>query len=141
MAIIKFSTMDLGIYDTSVVVSAVTQTNTANNKPMVKITISDGDDTITAIQFDTTKADLAYAGIEEGITALIRLEITDYKGSKSYKIININPVKLPEDELKQLIKLEMQLQRNSILFMIQLHQLQFMNGIKKVKTLFLELVK
>ena len=30
MAIIKFSTMDLGIYDTSVVVSAVTQTNTAN---------------------------------------------------------------------------------------------------------------
>ena len=105
MAIIKFSTMDLGTYDTSVVVSAVTQTNTANNKPMVKITISDGDDTITAIQFDTTKADLAYAGIEEGVTALIRLEITDYKGSKSYKIININPVKLPEDELKLLIKL------------------------------------
>ena len=105
MAIIKFSTMELGTYDTSVVVSAVTQTNTANNKPMVKITISDGDDTITAIQFDTTKADLAYAGIEEGVTALIRLEITDYKGSKSYKIININPVKLPEDELKLLIKL------------------------------------
>ena len=71
MAIIKFSTMDLGTYDTSVVVSAVTQTNTANNKPMVKITISDGDDTITAIQFDTTKADLAYAGIEEGVTACL----------------------------------------------------------------------
>ena len=77
MAIIKFSTMDLGTYDTSVVVSAVTQTNTANNKPMVKITISDGDDTITAIQYDNTISDLAYAGIQEGVIALIRLEITD----------------------------------------------------------------
>ena len=105
MAIIKFNTMELGIYDTDVVVSAITQTSTSNGKPMVKISISDGEDSITAIQFDTTKNDLAYIGVEEGITALIRLEITEYKGSKSYKIVNINPVKLPEEELKQLIKL------------------------------------
>ena len=105
MAIIKFNTMELGIYDTDVVVSSVTQTATSNGKPMVKIAISDGEDCITAIQFDTTKSDLAYIGVEDGITALIRLEITEYKGSKSYKIVNINPVKLPDDELKQLIKL------------------------------------
>ena len=105
MATIKFNTMELGTYDTDVVVSAITQTSTSNGKPMVKISISDGEDSITAIQFDTTKNDLAYIGVEEGITALIRLEITEYKGSKSYKIVNINPVKLPEDELKQLIKL------------------------------------
>ena len=77
MAIIKFNTMELGTYDTDVVVSAITQTSTSNGKPMVKISISDGEDSITAIQFDTTKNDLAYIGVEEGITALIRLEITE----------------------------------------------------------------
>lgn len=105
MSVIKFKTMDLGTYETVVVIASITQTNTANGKPMVKVTISDGDETITAIQFDTLKSDLAYIGIEDGSTALITLEITEYKGSKSYKIVNINPVKLPEEELKQLIKL------------------------------------
>ena len=97
--------MDFGTYDTSVVVSGINQTNTANNKPMLKITISDGDETITALKFDTTKADLAQGGIEEGTTASVSLEITDYKGNKSYRIVSITPVKLPDDELKQLITL------------------------------------
>ena len=105
MSIIKFNTMDFGTYDTSVVVSGINQTNTANNKPMLKITISDGDETITALKFDTTKADLAQGGIEEGTTASVSLEITDYKGNKSYRIVSITPVKLPDDELKQLITL------------------------------------
>ena len=105
MPIIKFNTMDFGTYETSVVVSGINQTNTANNKPMLKITISDGDETITALKFDTTKADLAQGGIEEGTTASVSLEITDYKGNKSYRIVSITPVKLPDDELKQLITL------------------------------------
>lgn len=105
MAIVKFSSMGFGNYETDVVVAAITQTNTSNGKPMLKVSISDGEESITALIFDSTKKDLNDAGIEDGCTAVINLEITDYKGSKSYKITNINPVKLPDDELKQLIKL------------------------------------
>ncbi len=105
MSIIKFSTMDLGTYETDVVVSAINQTSTSNNKPMLKISLFDGEESITALIFDSTKKDLTSTGIEEGGTAVISLEVTDYKGNRSYKITNINPVKLPEDELKQLVKL------------------------------------
>ena len=105
MPIIKFKTMDLGTYETDVVVSGLTQASTANNKPMIKITVGDGEDNITALIFDTTRKDLAAAGVEEGITAVVTLEVTEYKGNRSYKINNINPVKLPDDELKQLVKL------------------------------------
>ena len=105
MPIIKFNTMDFGTYETAVVISGINQTNTANNKPMLKITISDGSETITALKFDSTKADLAAGGIEEGSTAQVALEITDYKGSKSYRIVSVTPVKLPDEELKQLITL------------------------------------
>lgn len=105
MALVKFNTMSFGIYDTDAVVSAITQTNTNNGKPMLKVTLNDGTESITALIFDSTKKDLAAGGIEEGCTAVIRLEITDYKGSKSYKITGITPAKLPDDELKQLIKL------------------------------------
>ncbi|MBR4555936.1 MAG: HD domain-containing protein, partial [Clostridiales bacterium] len=62
-------------------------------------------DNVTALIFDSTKKELNAQGIEDGCTAVVNLEVTDYKGSKSYKIININPVKLPEDELKELVKL------------------------------------
>ena len=105
MSIIRFNTMDLGTYETDVVVSSINQSSTANNKPMIKITLSDGEESITALIFDTTKKDLAASGVEEGITAVVSLEVTDYKGNRSYKVVNINPVKLPEDELKQLIKM------------------------------------
>ena len=105
MAIIKFNTMGFNIYETDVVVVSITQTATANGKPMLKVTMNDGTDNVTALIFDSTKKDLNAQGIEDGCTAVVDLEVTDYKGSKSYKIININPVKLPEDELKELVKL------------------------------------
>ena len=105
MAIIKFNTMGFNIYETDVVVVSITQTATANGKPMLKVTMNDGTDNVTALIFDSTKKDLNAQGIEDGCTAVVDLEVTDYKGSKSYKILNINPVKLPEDELKELVKL------------------------------------
>ena len=105
MAIIKFNTMGFNIYETDVVVVSITQTATANSKPMLKVTMNDGTDNVTALIFDSTKKDLNAQGIEDGCTAVVDLEVTDYKGSKSYKILNINPVKLPEDELKELVKL------------------------------------
>ena len=105
MAIVKFNTMDLGIYDTDVVVAAINQTSTSNNKPMLKVTLSDGSENITALIFDLTKKDLSANGIEEGCTAAVRIEVTEYKGSKTYKITGITPAKLPDDEHKQLIKM------------------------------------
>lgn len=105
MAIIKFNTMGFNIYETDVVIVSITQTATANGKPMLKVTMNDGTDNVTALIFDSTKKNLNAQGIEDGCTAVVDLEVTDYKGSKSYKIININPVKLPEDELKELVKL------------------------------------
>jgi 3'-5' exoribonuclease len=105
MGIIKFNTLEIGTFETDAVVVAINQSNTSNNKPMLKVTLSDGEDNITALIFDSTRKDLAAGGIEEGCTAVIRLEVTEYKGSKSYKIASITPARLPEDELKQLIKL------------------------------------
>lgn len=105
MSVIKFNTMGFGTYETEVIVAAITQANTSNGKPMLKIGINDGNETITALIFDATKKDLSDNGIEEGCTASISLEINDYKGSKSYKINSISPVKLDEEELKKLIKL------------------------------------
>ncbi|MCR4703434.1 MAG: HD domain-containing protein [Saccharofermentans sp.] len=105
MAIIRFSKMDFGVHETDVVVAGIVQTNTNNGKPMLKVTLKDGEESITALLFDATKKELASGGIEEGCTAVIKLEVTDYKGSKSYKINSITPAKLPDDELKQLIKL------------------------------------
>lgn len=104
MAIVSFKTMNLGTYETDLVVSGITQASTANNKQMLKVTVSDGAESITALMFDTTRKDLSDIGIEEGSTAVVTLEVTEYKGSRSYKITNINPVKLPEEELKQLVK-------------------------------------
>ena len=105
MAIIKFNTMGFNIYETDVVIVSITQTATANGKPMLKVTMNDGTDNVTALIFDSTKKDLNAQGIEDVCTAVVNLEVTDYKVSKIYKIININPVKLPEDELKELVKL------------------------------------
>lgn len=105
MAIVRFNTMELGTYETDTVVSSITQASTSNNKPMLKVALSDGEDSITALIFDSTKKELAAGGIEDGCTAVIKLEITEYKGNKSYKIVSITPARLPEDELKQLIKL------------------------------------
>ncbi|WP_051688942.1 HD domain-containing protein [Butyrivibrio sp. AE2032] len=105
MAIIKFNTMTFGTHETVAVVAGVTQAATANNKPMMKVTLNDGTDNVTALIFDTTKKDLTAGGITEGTTVAATLEVTEYKGNKSYKITNITPVKLSEDELRELIKL------------------------------------
>ena len=42
MSIVKFNTMNLGTYETDLVVVSINQTATANNKPMLKVTLSDG---------------------------------------------------------------------------------------------------
>ena len=105
MPIIKFSTMGMGIYDTNVVIGSITQTSTSNNKPMLKVSLSDGEESITALMFDSTKKDLTSTGIEEGVTATVRLEITEFRNAPSYRIVSATPVRLPEDELKQLVKL------------------------------------
>ena len=105
MPIIKFNTMGMGIYDTNVVIGSITQTTTANNKPMLKVSLGDGEENITALMFDTTKKDLTSTGIEEGVTATVRLEITEFRNAPSYRIVSATPVRLPEDELKQLVKL------------------------------------
>ena len=105
MPIIKFNTMGMGIYDTNVVIGSITQTSTSNNKPMLKVSLSDGEESITALMFDSTKKDLTSTGIEEGVTATVRLEITEFRNAPSYRIVSATPVRLPEDELKQLVKL------------------------------------
>ena len=105
MEITKFKTMDYGRYDTAVIISGILQTTTANGNPMLKITINDGEESLTALNFEYTKKDLLSNGIEEGSTARITLEITEFKGNKSFKIMSINPVRLSEAELKKLIKL------------------------------------
>ena len=105
MPIIKFNTMGMGTYETSVVVNSITQTTTSANNPMLKISLSDGQDGITALIFDSTKKDMTALGIEDGCTAVVRLEVSEYRNAPSYKILAINPARLPEDELKQLVKL------------------------------------
>ena len=55
MGIIKFNTLEIGTFETDAVVVAINQSNTSNNKPMLKVTLSDGEDNITALIFDSTR--------------------------------------------------------------------------------------
>ena len=67
MSIVLFKDMEMnGVYDTKVIVNTIAEKNTANGKPMLRIMISDGTETVSAVMFDTTKKNLTDSGILDG---------------------------------------------------------------------------
>ena len=70
MSVILFKDMEMnGVYDTKVIVNTIAEKNTANGKPMLRIMISDGSESVSAVMFDTTKKNLNDTGIVDGVPA------------------------------------------------------------------------
>ena len=86
MGIILFKDMEInGVYDTKVIVNTIAEKNTANGKPMLRIMISDGSESVSAVMFDTTKKNLNDTGITDGMPAETKIHIDSF-GGRSYQI-------------------------------------------------------
>ena len=104
MSIVLFKDMEMnGVYDTKVIVNTIAEKNTANGKPMLRIMISDGTETVSAVMFDTTKKNLTDSGILDGNPAETKIHIDPF-GGRSYQIQYLRPTTLTDDEKTALVR-------------------------------------
>lgn len=104
MNIILFKDMQMnGVYDTKVIVNNITEKNTAGGKPMLRIMISDGTESVSAVMFDTTKKNLTDSGITDGMPAETKIHIDPF-GGRSYQIQYLRPTTLDESEKTALVR-------------------------------------
>ena len=73
-------------YTREVLVLSINEKTARNGKPFTEIELSDGESTITARKFDTSKKDLAEEGVEAETVALTRIKVNTYNNDKSYMI-------------------------------------------------------
>ena len=104
MNIILFKDMEMnGVYDTKVIVNTITEKNTAGGKPMLRIMISDGTESVSAVMFDTTKKNLTDSGITDGAPAETKIHIDPF-GGRSYQIQYLKPTTLDDAEKTALVR-------------------------------------
>lgn len=104
MSLILFKDMEMnGVYDTKVIVTTIAEKNTANGKPMLRIMLSDGTETVSAVMFDTTKKNLNDAGITDGMPAESKIHIDSF-GGRSYQIQYLRPTTLDDSEKSALVR-------------------------------------
>ena len=104
MSIILFKDMEInGVYDTKVIVSTIAEKSTANGKPMLRIMISDGTESVSAVMFDTTKKNLNDAGVCDGMAAETKIHIDSF-GGRSYQIQYLRPTTLDDSEKSALVR-------------------------------------
>ena len=104
MGIILFKDMEInGVYDTKVIVNTIAEKNTANGKPMLRIMISDGSESVSAVMFDTTKKNLNDTGITDGMPAETKIHIDSF-GGRSYQIQYLRPTTLNDEEKSALVR-------------------------------------
>lgn len=104
MNIKLFKDMEMnGVYETKVIVNTITEKNTAGGKPMLRIMISDGTDSVSAVMFDTTKKNLTDTGIADGMPAETKIHIDPF-GGRSYQIQYLRPTTLDDSEKEALVR-------------------------------------
>ncbi len=104
MNIILFKDMEMnGVYETKVIVNTITEKNTAGGKPMLRLMISDGTDSVSAVMFDTTKKNLTDTGIADGMPAETKIHIDPF-GGRSYQIQYLRPTTLDDSEKAALVR-------------------------------------
>ena len=104
MNIKLFKDMEMnGVYETKVIVNTITEKNTAGGKPMLRLMISDGTDSVSAVMFDTTKKNLTDTGIADGMPAETKIHIDPF-GGRSYQIQYLRPTTLDDSEKAALVR-------------------------------------
>ena len=73
-----------------VLVTAIKEALDKNSNTYVKISMRDGLTDITAMMFKTTKDMLENTGITEGCIADVKVSVSEYNGSKSYRVDSIS---------------------------------------------------
>ena len=74
-----------------VLVTTIAENVARNGKTYLKITMKDGFTEQTANMFDANAAMLASNGITEGTIVDVELQISEYQGSKSFRVLSIQP--------------------------------------------------
>lgn len=104
MSVILFKDMEMnGVYDTKIIVNTISEKNTAGGKPMLRIMISDGTESVSAVMFDTTKKNLTDTGVKEGMPAQTKIHIDPF-GGRSYQIQYLKPAVLDDNERSALVR-------------------------------------
>ena len=104
MSVILFKDMEMnGVYDTKIIVNTISEKNTAGGKPMLRIMISDGTESVPAVMFDTTKKNLTDTGVKEGMPAQTKIHIDPF-GGRSYQIQYLKPAVLDDNERTALVR-------------------------------------
>lgn len=104
MSVILFKDMEMnGVYDTKIIVNTIAEKNTAGGKPMLRIMISDGTESVSAVMFDTTKKNLTDTGVKEGMPAQTKIHIDPF-GGRSYQIQYLKPTVLDDNERTALVR-------------------------------------
>ena len=104
MNIILFKDMEMnGVYDTKVIVNTISEKNTAGGKPMLRLMISDGTETVSAVMFDTTKKNLTDSGITDGMPVQTKIHIDPF-GGRSYQIQSMKTTTLDDLERAALVR-------------------------------------
>lgn len=104
MSVILFKDMEMnGVYDTKIIVNTISEKNTAGGKPMLRIMISDGTESVSAVMFDTTKKNLTDTGVKEGMPAQTKIHIDPF-GGRSYQIQYLKPAVLDDNERTALVR-------------------------------------
>lgn len=89
---IKFSDAQIGsTINRPVLVSAIAENTARNGNIFVKVSLKDGFSEVTAMMFDASQESLASLGIRQNTIADAELSVSEYQGSKSFKIVQIRP--------------------------------------------------
>lgn len=88
----KFSDAQIGsTINRPVLVSAIVENTARNGNTFVKVLLKDGFSEVTAMMFDASAESLASLGIRQNTIADAELSVSEYQGSKSFKIVQIRP--------------------------------------------------
>ena len=74
-----------------VLVTTITENIARNGKTYLKLTLKDGFTEQTANMFEANAAMLASNGITEGTIVDVELQVSEYQGSKSFRVYSIQP--------------------------------------------------
>lgn len=87
----KFNEMEVGgTYSTYLLLQAVTEKTAKNGKTYVELELCDGNETVIARQFDSSKHDLVCFGIDEESVVFVSIKVDLYNGARNYTITNIS---------------------------------------------------
>ena len=88
----KFSDAQIGsTINRPVLVSVIAENTARNGNTFVKVSLKDGFSEVTAMMFDASEESLASLGIRQNTIADAELSVSEYQGSKSFKIVQIRP--------------------------------------------------